>query len=495
MEVLLKTLQNDAYLETILKLAQKNKQKVYLVGGFLRDLILKRTKPGNLDMDFAVNKDGYKLAKSFAKAIHGAFVILDKERGYARVVKNFGSKTLTFDFANFRGKTMGDDLGLRDFTINTLALNLEHLKNGEDLSKALLNPFKGVEDLKKSCIRMVSSRSFTDDPLRLLRAFSLASQLNFRIETKTLKRVRRLAKNIADVAYERIRDEFFKILENEHSVEIIRQMDKIKILEKIIPQIRAMFGVSQGPYHHLDVWKHSLETLAQLEKFFPELSHLQKTQDYLREKISAERSRASLIKLAALLHDIGKPKAKRSIEGKTVFYGHEKVGRVISDNISKMLKLSTRGKFALEKLIFWHLRPGYLAEKEIPTSRAIFRFFRDTGQEAVAILLIGIADQRATRGILTAHSDRKHHEKVVMDLINYYFKKKEEKPFVRLIDGNDLIRKLHLNPSPIFSKILREVEEKQATAIIKTKEQAFVLAKKIAKNAGNKAWHRKEGLS
>lgn len=481
MKLNLQVLQNDPYLKIILKLAQKQKRKIYLVGGYLRDLFLKRIKENNLDLDFAVDKDAMQLAKSFAKEIRGAFVVLDKERGYARVVKNLPQKTLTFDFANFRGKNIKQDLSLRDFTINTLAINLEALKEAKDFSKVVLNHFKGIEDLKKSSLKMVSNTSFTDDPLRLLRAFSLSSQLNFKIDESTLKRVRQLAPKIADVAYERIRDEFFKILENEHAIEIIRQMDKIKILDKIIPQIRAMYGVRQGPYHHLDVFKHSLETLAQLEGLFKELSGNKKIQDYLKEKIAAERSRMDLMKLGAFLHDIGKPLAKKRLHNKTVFYGHEKIGREITKDISGMLKLSTREKFALEKLIFWHLRPGYLAEGNAPTPRAIFRFFRDAAEEGVAILLIGIADQRSTRGPLTKGADRKHHEKVVMDLIDYYFKKQQEKPFVRLINGNDLIRKLKLKPSPIFAKILREIEEAQAEGSIKTKEQALLLARKIAK--------------
>jgi putative nucleotidyltransferase with HDIG domain len=259
-------------------------------------------------------------------------------------------------------------------------------------------------------------------------------------------------------------------------------MHKVKILDKIIPQIRVMYGVTQGPYHHLDVFKHSLEALSQLEKLFEELSLNQKVQGYLKEELVVNRSRQSLIKLGALLHDIGKPLAKRKKEGKTVFYGHERLGKEITKNISEMLKLSTKEKFALEKLIFWHLRPGYLTEGLAPTKRAVFRFFRDAGEEGVAILLIGIADQRSTRGPLTKGADRKHHEKVVMDLIDYYFKKQEKKPFVRLIDGNDLIKELKLTPSPIFTKILREVEEAQVEGSIKTKKQALDLARKVAKN-------------
>ncbi len=483
MELNLKNVQSQPYFEIIRKLARREKLKVYLVGGFLRDLALKRSKEKTLDFDFAVNKNSRKLARILAREIKGAFVLLDAERGLARVVKNLEDKALTFDFADFRGKNIKADLAQRDFTINTLALNLDEKGKTPDLSKALLDYFHAIDDLKARTIRMVSPEAFLEDPLRLLRAFSLSAQLDFKIEADTLKKVRRLAKKINEVAYERIRDELFKILETNHAAIFVRQMDRVKILDKIIPQIRAMYGVKQGPYHHLDVFKHSLETLLQVEKLILELSSHQKIQRFLKEEIASNRSRSALIKLGALLHDIGKPLAKRKKAGKTVFYGHERMGREITKGISDMLKLSTREKFALEKLIFWHLRPGYLAEGKKPTPRAIFRFFRDAEEEGVAILLLGIADQRSTRGPLTKGANRKHHEKVVMDLIEHYFKKQEEKPLVRLIDGNDLIKKLKLTPGPVFAKILREVEEAQAEGSIKTREEALRLARRIAKKA------------
>jgi len=164
-----------------------------------------------------------------------------------------------------------------------------------------------------------------------------------------------------------------------------------------------------------------------------------------------------------------------------VFYGHERVGRQIADRIAKMLKLSTREKTALEKMIFCHLRPGYLGDSESPSARAVFRFFRDTGEEGISVLLISLADQRSTCGPLTSEKDHLQHEKVNKGLIDYYFQKQKEKKVKRLLDGNDLIKKLKLSPSPLFSKILREIEEAQAEGSIKTKQQALALAKKVAK--------------
>jgi len=129
----------------------------------------------------------------------------------------------------------------------------------------------------------------------------------------------------------------------------------------------------------------------------------------------------------------------------------------------------------------WHLRPGYLADNEELTPRAIFRYFRDTNGEAVSTLLLSIADQRSTKGPLTTKASRIHHEKIVFGLIKEYFRRKKEKKVKRLINGNDLIRKFKLTPSVLIGKILTEVEELQAIGKIKTKKEALSIGKKFIK--------------
>lgn len=481
MDPLLKELQQQPHLSALLSLIKRRNCHVFLVGGFLRNLLLNK-KDGNLDLDFAVPYDALGLAKQFSRKIKGFYVVLDKKERCARVIQQLKGKTYTLDFAQFRGKTIKADLLLRDFTINNLAVDIKKLESAKSLGEILIDESRGQRDLKDRLIRMVNKNSFRDDPLRIIRAFSLAATLNFKIDGTTLTQSKRDRLRLADVAYERIRDELFKILSIEDSAVYLIQMDRLRILEEILPQVAVMRNVKQGPYHHLDVWQHSLETVAQLEKIFKELDRNQDIRKYLKEELVFNRSRKSLMKLGALLHDIGKPQSKRRKEGKTLFHGHERVGRDISDKISEMLKLSTKEKLALEKMIFWHLRPGYLADNELPTARAVFRYFRDTQEEGVSILLISLADQRATCGPLTSKKDREQHERVINGLIDQYFKKQKEKKIKRLIDGNDLIRKLKLVPSPIFSRILREVEESQAEGSIKTKVQALALAKKIAAN-------------
>lgn len=463
------------FISKVIFLSKKRNAKLYFVGGFLRDVILER-KRENSDLDFAVDNDAIGLAREFAKQSKSGFVILDKEHGCARVIY----KNYTLDFTDFRGKDLKEDLLHRDFTINTLALKLPPDK---DLRKSLIDYYGAVDDLNKQTIRVTSADSFKQDHLRILRAFSLSAILKFKIEKKTLSLAKKNREKLSDVASERLRDELFKILDSTQTTKYIKQLDKAGILSYVIPQIELMRSLKQGPYHHLDVWGHSLETLRQFEILLSDLREDKELNSYLETKLAAERKRKQLIKLVCLLHDIGKPRAFEIKQGKTIFHGHEKIGRDIAKAVSEKLKLSTKEKFAIDTMIFWHLRPGYLADNRNITQRAKFRYFRDAADEAVSILLLSVCDQRATRGPLANPKSRIKHEKVVFALIKEYFSRKKEKKFVRLINGDDLIKKLNLEPSPLFKKILQEVEETQAEGKIKTKQQALELAKRIVESS------------
>ncbi|MDD4980647.1 MAG: HD domain-containing protein [Candidatus Omnitrophica bacterium] len=467
-------------LKIILKLSQTKKIKLYLVGGYLRDALLQREKD-NPDIDFCLKKGAINFARNLAREIRAGFVVLDKEHGCARLVKKIKDKTYTLDFTDFRGKTLEDDLKHRDFTINALAVELGESLRDNRLEELLIDPYQGREDLKARIIRLVNEKAFDEDPLRLLRAFSLAATLGFKIDKDTLRGVKLKARRLSGVSFERIRDELYKILERPDSFIYILQLDKLKLLRIIIPEIEVMRKLRQGPYHHLDVWGHTLETLRQLELLITELKNNRQVQDYLDEFISVNRRRRTIIKLGALLHDTGKPAALRREDGKTKFHGHERIGRDITRAVAQRLKLSNDELSSLEKMVLWHLRPGYLADNQSLTSRAIFRYFRDTGNEAASILLISLADQRSTRGPLTSRKSRLQHEKVALDLLKEYFKRKKEKKPARLVSGDDLIRNFKLEPSPLIGKILREIEELQAIGKIKTKKEALKLARKFIK--------------
>lgn len=474
-------LKDRSLIEAILKIARKRRVKLYLVGGYLRDILLGREK-NNPDIDFCLKRGAINFGGEVARELKCGFVILDKTHGCGRVVKKMNNKIYTLDFTDFRGKTLEDDLLHRDFTINALSIELEKFFAAGGIEDLTIDPYKGREDLKLKVVRLVNKKAFDEDPLRLLRAFSLAIIFGFKIDKETLKAIKLKAKGLSGVSYERIRDELFKILGRPGSFSYLQQLDKLKILKIIIPEIEIMRGVKQGPYHHLDVWQHTLETIRQLELLIIELKNNREVQDYLDEIISPARSRRALIKLGALLHDTGKPAALRREDGKTKFHGHERIGSDITRNICERLKLSNDEMDSLEKMVLWHLRPGYLADNEDLTPRAIFRYFRDTQKEGVSILLISIADQRATKGPLTSKESRIHHEKVVLNLIKEYFRRKKEKKFPRLIGGDDLLKKFKLEPSPLIGKILREIEELQAIGKIKNKKEALDAARKFIAN-------------
>jgi poly(A) polymerase len=283
------------------------------------------------------------------------------------------------------------------------------------------------------------------------------------------------------VAAERIREEIFKILASPRAYKVLLGMDKIGLLSQVIPQITVMNGIKQGGYHHLDVWEHSLEVIAQMEKIAGGLSSNERIRVYLEELIGGGHSRLALLKMACLLHDIGKPETRRQEAGRMTFHGHEHAGERITRQVAKQLRLSVKERFFLENAVRMHLRPGYLSNFKRPSEKAVFRYLRDAKDEAVSLAILGLADQAATRGSLTTAAKSAHHAKICHMLIARYFELKDQKPKQRLLTGNDLIKILKLKPSELFGKILSGVEEAAALGKIKTREEALALARRMIK--------------
>ena len=450
---------------------KNSRRRVYLVGGALRDYYLKRQ---GTDLDFAVDQGAIALSRQFARRIKGAFVLLDTEHGSARVVKKWDGVIWTFDFTDWRGPSIQKDLALRDFTINSLAVDLSQKADAPILESKISRG-----DLKAGMVRMVNPKVFEDDPLRLMRAFSLQASLGFKIEVNTKTQIKKDAHLLPKVAAERIRDEFFKVLDSSRSYTTLSSMDRIGLLPQIIPQLTVMYKVVQGGYHHLDVWKHSLEVIDQLERIVKELSVDECLKTYLQEDIGGAHSRLALLKMAALLHDIGKPETRREELNRTSFHGHEHVGERITRQIARQLKVSVKEQYFLEDAVRMHLRPGYLSNFKRPSKKAIFRYLRDTKDEAASLAILALADQAATRGPLTTDAKHKHHAKICHMLIKRYFEIKNQVPKKRLLTGNDLIKVLKLEPSALFGKILSTVEESAALGKIKTKQEALIFAKSV----------------
>lgn len=471
------SLRERAVLFRVADIAAEYKCDIYLVGGFLRDLLLGRK---SRDIDFAVRKGAVALARKTANRLRAGFVVLDKRRGCARVIIRRGDKGLILDFTDFRGRDIEQDLAARDFSINALAVDLALLRKGRRLRDVLLDPYRAAADIENGCLRLISPQAIDEDPLRMLRAFSLAATLGFSFAPQTLTAITRKRRRLSSVSAERVREELFKMLAAERAAMSFRRLDKAGLLEVIIPEIKAMRGLPQGPYHHLNVLQHCFETMEKIEGLFEELKRRRRIGKYLDEACGGDHCRRQILKLSAFLHDVGKPAAMSVERDRTRFHGHEHIGRRLSAAICARLKMSLREIQAIKTIVSWHLRPGYLADNPVITPRALFRYFRDTAEEGVSVLLLSIADQRATRGPLTSRGSRIVHEKTCLRLINEYFRRRQERVAPRLITGNDLINRLHLAPGPIFGKILKQVEEEQAAGNLSVKRDALVFARRLS---------------
>ncbi|RJO63819.1 MAG: HDIG domain-containing protein [Candidatus Omnitrophota bacterium] len=465
-------------LKVVYSLSQERNVRLFLVGGALRDILARRLKD-NPDIDFCLRTQAIAFAKAVAKKMSAGFVILDREHGCARVVKKATQKTYTLDFTDFKGHTLEEDLRNRDFTVNSLALEVKELFGKKAFLASLIDPHGGRKDLERHIIRMIAPKGFDEDPLRILRAFSLASLFDFAIEKKTLVAAAHRRNRLKSVAGERIRDEVFRIFSAQKSFECIQQLAKHRILEIVFPEIKAMQKRPRRPYRGLDVFGHSLLTLKHLEGVIAHIIRNQEAEKYLKEEFSLGRQRASLVKLVGLLHDVGKPQTFRVEKGKVSFHGHERVGAGMIEEIGSRLKLSNAEVRSMKQMTFSHLRPGYLATNPVLTRRAKFRFFRDTAAEAVSVLLISLADQRATHGYLTVEKTRMRHERMVRRLIGEYFASLHRKKQHPLVNGNILMRRFGLKPSPLIGTILKELRELQAIGKIKTTQGALEAAAKI----------------
>ena len=480
MDIILKEIKANPYLKLITRQLNKYPQEFYLVGGYPRDLLLKRKKEV-FDFDFALSASAIKTGREIAQSLKSGFVVLDKEHGSCRIVYNQGEQSCNFDFTDFRGQGILDDLLHRDFTINSLGLDLKALGKAKKTEDILIDRYGALRDIKNRTIRVISELSFAEDPLRILRAYSLSAVLDFRIEPKTKILIKKHKDKITSSASERVSEELFKILNSKKTFATFKAMADSGVLDEIIPEVKAMRKVSQGPYHHLDVYRHCFEALKQIERLFEELKRYRDIQFFLNRIISGTHTKKALLKFSAFLHDIGKPVSKEHIKDKVCFHGHERTGRNIVRGIAERLRLSNDERNALDKIIFWHLRPGYLADLKDLSRRAVYRYFRDTQNEAVSVVLLSMADQRSTRGPLTRGANRKHHEDVCLGLAKDFFRKSKEKKLIKVINGDDLMAEFKLEPGPLIGKLLIAVEEAQAIGDIRDKAQAFILAKKLLK--------------
>ncbi|MCP4650588.1 MAG: HD domain-containing protein [PVC group bacterium] len=481
-----KEFKDDFVFKKIGKISRLLNKEVYLVGGAVRDLFIKKNVKGQIDWDFAINKGALDFADKLARELGASFIVLDKVNKIARIVYKKKSCSYELDFADFRALNLKEDLKRRDFTINTLCVNTRDILESSQKSIQCIDYFNASEDIRKRYIRITRRQNFKDDPLRVLRGVAFSAQLGFVIVPETMALIKRHARDLKYVAAERISEELVKVFTVPYCSKYVVYMDQLKIIENIFPEICALRGVDQGGYHHLDVWDHSLEALVQLEKLIGQIEkkiprkYVSNIQNYLNEEVVYGRPRIWLLKLSALLHDIAKPSTKIVGEdGFMHFYTHERVGAEITEDIGLRLKLSLKEIAVLKNLVRFHLRPGQIVNR-IPSKRAKFRFFRDAKENAVLIILLTIADRWAMRGVLSRKKSFVFLEDELFKMIVEFFYKKTKKGSpIRLLDGNGIMETLGISPGPLVGDILAQLEEAQAVGNVKNKKEAKKFVRQI----------------
>ena len=473
-------------------LAREQRLPCYVVGGFVRDQLLGRA-PRYRNVDLAVPREALEFSRRLAAELGGAFIALDEEAGSARVVVTRLDERIELDVSDFRGPTLEADLAKRDFTINAIAVALEDWLRRPGEPAPLIDPLGGRQALARRALVACFPGTFTDDPVRILRAFRFVSQLEFTLDAAAGPLMAQACGLLSRVSGERVRDELAAIFETDRAASAVRSLNDVGALDVLVPELVPGRGLHQGGFHHLDVLGHQLETVAQADRILAEFAEFaaplrEPLAGYCAHQAVERRSRKGLIKLAGLLHDVGKP-ARRTVEpdGEIWFLGHEQTGAELVAGIVERLRLSNRESDMVRRLVLYHLRPGFLSREPQLTRRAVYRFFKDLGEDGPACLLTWWADRMATRGPQSRLDQVDLQRRFVEEMLGAYFFQAEEvvKP-PRLLDGNRLMAVFDLTPGPLIGELLAAIEEAQAEGGIRSTEDALALARQVLKTPRQK---------
>lgn len=498
----------------------------YIVGGFVRDWLLRRETD---DIDIAVNGAAVSIAREVADEVGGTFVLLDEVNDIARVVlvesaqKEQGPRGAEWhlDFSSFSGD-IESDLGRRDFTINAMALELSEFTSAyasggtflrkpadalstERLPLKLIDPFSGQKDLMDKRLRRVSEQIFQADAARLLRAVRLAADLDFIIEPDTERSIRCHSQAILEVPGERVREELLRLLRLPRAACHLRHLDRLGLLPALIPELAEGKGVEQPTTHFWDVFEHSLQTVAAIEFLVRESGWDYGSEDmlatapwsdmmnsHMSREVSSGSNHRVLLKLGGLFHDVAKPMTKSVDDtGRARFLGHTKQGAAMTARILERLRFSSRETRLVETLVYNHLRPVQMANtgaprntedargenEELPSQRAIYRYFRDTGEAGIDILLLALADYLASRGPLVSIDEWRRHCQLMNYILAEHGKQQAKVLPVKLIDGHDIMHAFDLAPGPLIGELLALVNETYASGELSTREEALALVR------------------
>ena len=428
-------------LEIAGSLGEKKEMEVYVVGGFVRDLLM--GSPIN-DIDLMTVGEGIPFAEMLASELGRKKIVPFKKFGTALIPGNeIQIEVATARKENYEGNSrkpseiiytdLEGDLLRRDFTINAMAMNITPLLFGE-----LTDPYGGISDIKKKVIKtpLDPDETFSEDPLRMMRAAYFASKLGFKLDESCLRSIKRQISRIGIVSTERIRDEFIKILTTDKPSIGLVILQKTGLMKTVFPEINVMYGMDQTPeWHHKDIFAHTLQVVDN----------------------SAKLSDKMKIRFAALVHDIAKPITRRVDKEKGyTFHGHDAIGGKMIDTVAKRMKLSNDLKDYLKKLTLLHLRPIALV-KSIVTDSAVRRLMVAAGEDLEDLMILCRADI-TTKNPKRVKRYLKNFEKVEEKMANVN-KKDKMVAFQSPVRGDEIMSICGLKEGTKVGVIKKAIEE------------------------------------
>ena len=475
-------------LQKISKLANSKDIKCFLVGGAVRDILMNRKIS---DIDIVVDTNPYDFTDYLAQIFGGSPVVLDESR--SKICRLAGIENLLYQESNFSKKidmdikqidfSIKNDLLNRDFTVDALGIDL----NTYDQDIKLIDFSDGYSDLLNKKIRMLNENIFSSDPLRLIRAIRLSADLNFSIDHDTENQIRKDSGLIENVSVERVRDEFMKILLNTESKNYLRKLDELDLLEKIFTDFSKLKNLSQPEEHFWDVFDHSIESVGYIDellygskvKIGKQFSNIEDIIDEFRSYRESDKSDDQnifvLLKLATLLHDVGKY-ITRSVDsnGRIRFLGHSEAGAKISDLILTNLRMPKKSINMVNLLVENHLRPGQLSSgNQLPTSRALYRYYRDLEAYSIPLIILYMADVLAAVGPRLLPIEWNNTLRHVNHIIGYHTTVSGQNRFNTLLTGHEIMSTFGLKSGKIVGDLLEKINESQALGQLQSKQDAL----------------------